>query len=319
MEQKVQQNTRIKLIYNSISGANRESPDKLMEIIKSLQLLHYTPEVFVIEKGCDISGILKDALGRGIRVFAACGGDGTISAVAKGLAGTDASLCIIPSGTQNNIAFSLGIPNDIPAAVASLQIGTPTKIDLATIACGNSFSYFLEVCSVGLLSAVFPACDDMQHGDLSKIGDFLAQLVNNPACEFHLVLDQNREVTVKGHLLLISNMPYVMRHFAIGGVDALRDSLLDILVFADVPKLGIMKFGITGPTAKTAGDPRIQHFRARFADIETEPAVPVMADGCMLSESSRIHVEVQKLALTVMLPKSAEKETKTSGELNEKQ
>lgn len=315
----MEQNTRIKLIYNSISGANKEAPDKLVEILKSLQLLHYTPEVFVIEKGCDISGVIQNALSRGIQTFAACGGDGTVSAAARGLAGTNATLCIIPSGTQNNIAYSLGIPDDISAAAASLRLGIPTEIDLGMIACGNTSASFLEVCSVGLLSAVFPACDEIQHGDLSKIGDFLAQLVANPVSEFHLILDQSREVTVKGHLLLISNMPYVMRHFEIGGVDALRDNLLDILVFADIPKFDLMKFGITGPTEKIAADPRIQHFRARFADITAVPAMPVMADGSSLGENSRIHVEVQKPGLTVLLPKSAEKRTKTAGDTDEKQ
>lgn len=315
----MEQNTRIKLIYNSISGANRESPDKLEKILKSLQLLHFTPEVFIIEKGCDISGVIQDALNRGIRSFAACGGDGTIAAVARGLAETNAALCIIPSGTQNNIAYSLGIPDDISAAAASLRLGIPTKIDLGKIICGNKAASFLEVCSVGLLSAIYPACDEIQHGDLSKIGDFLTKLVTNPAGEFHLTLDQNREVTVAGHLLLISNMPYVMRHFEVGGDDALRDNLLDIAVFADIPKLDLMKFGITGPTAKTADDPRIQHFRARFAEIETVPAMPVMADGVTLGDSRKIHVEVQKLALTVLLPKSATKEIKAAGETNEKQ
>jgi diacylglycerol kinase family enzyme len=58
--------------------------------------------------------VVQNALEDGIRMFVVCGGDGTIDV----MAGTNATLGIIPTGTQNNVALSLGIPADIPAAVA---------------------------------------------------------------------------------------------------------------------------------------------------------------------------------------------------------
>ena len=123
-------------------------------------------------------------------MFVVCGGDGTISAVARTLAGTRATLGIIPIGTQNNTALSLGIPADIPAAIAILRTGRRIKVDVGMATCGKINTPFLEVCSVGLVSTLFPSADDIQHGNLARVGDFLTTLVGSPPAEIHLLLDR---------------------------------------------------------------------------------------------------------------------------------
>src|SRR3712207_3950820 len=50
-------------------------------------------------------------------VVVAAGGDGTVGAVAELLAGTDGVLGILPLGTNNNVARSLGIPSRVEDAV----------------------------------------------------------------------------------------------------------------------------------------------------------------------------------------------------------
>jgi len=77
------------------------------------------------------------------------------------LAGVHATLGVIPIGTQNNTALSLGIPTDIPAAVAILRTGRRIKVDVGMATCGNISTSFLEVCSVGLVSTLFPSADDV--------------------------------------------------------------------------------------------------------------------------------------------------------------
>jgi diacylglycerol kinase (ATP) len=52
-------------------------------------------------------------------VIAVCGGDGTISEVVRGLAGTGIPLAILPAGTSNVLARELGIPLD-PGRAAEL-------------------------------------------------------------------------------------------------------------------------------------------------------------------------------------------------------
>src|ERR1700694_1560811 len=121
---------RLKLIFNPMSGSVASSPDQLLAIVTALQALNYLPEVFLVQPECDLNAVVKDALGRGLRLFVVCGGDGTIDSVAGVLAGTRGTLAIVPAGTRNNVAFSLGIPDDPAAAVGLLRSGRRLKIDV---------------------------------------------------------------------------------------------------------------------------------------------------------------------------------------------
>ena len=129
---------RAKLIFNPGAGAAGESPFQLMDVIKELQAWKLLPEAYLVEPGSDLPQVVQDALAQGFRMFVVCGGDGTISAVARTLAGTHATLGIIPMGTQNNTALSLGIPSDIPAAVAILRAGRRIKVDVGMATCASS-------------------------------------------------------------------------------------------------------------------------------------------------------------------------------------
>ena len=71
-------------------------------------------------KGDAIERIAHEAQGRGFEMVVAAGGDGTVSAVAEGLVGTETPLGIIPLGTANVLARELGIPVELEGAVRLL-------------------------------------------------------------------------------------------------------------------------------------------------------------------------------------------------------
>ena len=66
-------------------------------------------------------------------VIVAAGGDGTVTAVASALVGTDTALAILPLGTVNLLARDLGIPLDLDAAIAALAAMQPRKIDVGEV------------------------------------------------------------------------------------------------------------------------------------------------------------------------------------------
>ena len=68
------------------------------------------------------------AIDSGADVIVAAGGDGTITAVASALVGTDKALAILPLGTVNLLARDLGIPLDVNAAIAALAAMQPRRI-----------------------------------------------------------------------------------------------------------------------------------------------------------------------------------------------
>ena len=67
---------------------------------------------------------------RGAEIVAVCGGDGTVSEAACGLAGSAVPIAILPGGTSNVLARELGIPLDLGGASVLLTAGRPRALRL---------------------------------------------------------------------------------------------------------------------------------------------------------------------------------------------
>jgi YegS/Rv2252/BmrU family lipid kinase len=74
------------------------------------------------------------------------GGDGTITAVLGALAGQPKPLGIIPLGTANDLARTLAIPTEIPAACAIIANGGTRQVDVTTV----NGRHYCNVASLGL-------------------------------------------------------------------------------------------------------------------------------------------------------------------------
>jgi diacylglycerol kinase family enzyme len=291
---------RAMLIFNPSAGAARATPIKIVDVIHEMQTWKLVPETYLVEPGWDLHKGVQEAIARGIRMFVVCGGDGTISAVAGILAGTRATLGIIPTGTQNNTALSLGIPADISESIALLRTGKRIKVDIGMATCGKVSLPFLEVCSVGLVSTLFPSADDIQHGNLARVGDFLSTLAASPPAEITLFLDGKQEIHNQGHVVLVSNMPYIGFHYQVGPATSFKDGLLDVLFFADLSKLDLLNYVFQGVGIDKPEDPRIQHFQVRRVDIVSNPAMAIMVDGTPLGEG-QVSIKVRRRVVAVMV------------------
>lgn len=301
MTRKKKKAQRIKLIFNPAAGDHAAPEDKLVDVINELQKWDMLPETFLIEPDCDLQGMVQDALKRKIRKFVVCGGDGTISSVAHLLSGRHATMGIVPTGTQNNTALSLGISSDITEAILTIHNGRSINVDLGMAATDENKTPFLEVCSVGLASALFPAADDIQHGNLASIADFMATLATTPPAEIQLTLEKNEIIHDKGYVVLVTNMPYIGLHYHIGPQASYRDGLLDVLFFPELSKLDLIAYVFQGIGEGKPEDPRIQHFHVSSITIDSEPPMPVLIDGITIGKG-RVKIEVKPKALSVMVP-----------------
>jgi diacylglycerol kinase (ATP) len=293
------------LIFNPSAGWHISTPDLLQMIVLEMQSIKIVPEVFVAQPGIDLEEVARDAIRRGISTIIVSGGDGTIDSVMRALVATPAVLGIIPSGTQNNTARSLGIPlDDLSQAVRILRFGRKLKVDVGLAHCNNQRQWFLETASVGLMSALYPAADGIQHGELGKIGDFLATLIRSKPARMHMILDHgHQEFDTLAHLVLVSNMPYIGKQFQPASDISFDDSLLDLFVYANLNKLELIEYAVEA-TSRIHEDPRILHFRVSNAMIESDPKMPVMVDGMILGEDT-LHVSRQRQALSVMAGEAA--------------
>lgn len=80
--------------------------------------------------------LARQAANDGYDLVVAAGGDGTISDVVNGLMqGQQAAtrLGLVPIGSGNDLAWSLGIANDVETAVHTLFAGQPRTLDLARV------------------------------------------------------------------------------------------------------------------------------------------------------------------------------------------
>lgn len=270
-----------------------------------MQAWRMIPEIYLVHPKSQLKAVVRDAIDRGMRLIVVGGGDGTIDSVVDALVGTEARLGIVPTGTRNNVAASLDIPvGNIPEAVAILRRGRSLRVDVGFAYSRHSRRHFFEAASVGLISALFPAADDIQHGNLARIGDLLTTLVGMPVAELRLKLDDGaQKIVTQGHVVLIGNMPFFATNLRISQDVSFVDGLLDVFVFSNLTKLELLGYAVQVISGAPT-DPRVQHFQVRNLEVRSLPRMPVMVDGFMLEEGP-LRVCVRRHALAVMAAQTA--------------
>ena len=88
------------------------------------------------------------------------GGDGTVGHVAERLVGRGVPLAILPAGTANNIAKSLGLTDSAEAAVAGLRRATRRPFDAGTVRGRWGARHFLEGVGLGLFARTMCLVDE---------------------------------------------------------------------------------------------------------------------------------------------------------------
>lgn len=294
---------KIKLIYNHTAGNPQESPQQLVDILLAMQANDILPEVFVVQPGTDVAAIVRRALGDGTRLVAVAGGDGTVDSVAHSMVRTPLRLGIIPIGTRNNLALNLGIPADIPGAVRLLRSGRALRIDVGRARSGGVVRHFLELATIGLLSDLYEITDELQHGDLTRVGEWLSTFMAAEPSQAQLTLDRARKVGASGHMVLVANMPYIGPNLQIDPRVSYRDGMLDVFVFSDMSKFHFISFALRS-LAGTVEKESIKHFQVKQLRLDSQPAMKIMTDGLELG-SGPARIEVLPKALTVMAARNA--------------
>ncbi len=294
---------RALLVFNSISGRPDQSPQQLVDILTEMQDRAIAPQVFMVaQPGTDVEGAVRSAIRSGIGLVVVAGGDGTIDSVAGAMVGTDAVLGIIPTGTRNNVSFNLGIPATVPEAVALLREGRRLQIDVGHMQSGKSSRWFLEAASLGLISDMYPAADELQHGDLGQIGTLLSTFVASTPARLRARLGRRQRLDANAYMVLIANMPYLGPRIQIAPNISCRDDNLDVFIFSDMTKLDLISYALRSAVGPTE-DPRVSHYKVSALSVNSEPFMPALADGVMLEEGP-VTVRAHRRALTVITGES---------------
>jgi len=117
--------------------------------------------IHVLDAGSDLGALVKDALKDGAQIVVGGGGDGTISAVAAALIGSNVPLGVLPLGTLNHFAKDLKIPLGLNEALANLFVGTHHYVDVGEV----NGRVFINNSGVGLYPRIVQDREAIQrHG-----------------------------------------------------------------------------------------------------------------------------------------------------------
>jgi diacylglycerol kinase (ATP) len=129
-------------VINPSAGPNRKD---LSEPIQSHMLLKNKPfEILKTAYAGHAQELIKERLSQKNCVFVAVGGDGTINEVASMLISETQVLGIIPAGSGNGLARTLGIPSRLEEALDIILNGSGFDLDIGFI---NQRPFF---CTAGL-------------------------------------------------------------------------------------------------------------------------------------------------------------------------
>ena len=124
--------------------------DRLKNLVVYALQGRYDVEAVITESQNHATEISREARDGGYDLVVAFGGDGTLNEVANGLAGTDVPISVLPGGSTNVVARSLGIPNDVVDATEHLlkmaDDFEPRRIDTGRV----NGKHFVFACGAGL-------------------------------------------------------------------------------------------------------------------------------------------------------------------------
>lgn len=244
---------------------------------------------------------LRQILERRPDIVALGGGDGTISALVDEMVGHDVALGVLPFGTANSFARSLGIPLDVDGAVETIVAGRPRRIDLGRI--GDD--YFANAAAIGLSPRIAQTVPHAAKRWFGRAG-YLAWAAIQFARfrPFTLIVDQDGTET-RLHVVevRIANGAF---HGGTELVDSARVDSGQIVVQA---VKGHVRRRLVGNWAKAVlGLPRHDDsvdFRGARIGIRTEPPLPISIDGEVLARTPAI-ASIAAGVIEVMVPARAD-------------
>ena len=177
------------------------------------------------------------------------------------MVGGKSRLGIVPTGTENNIALSLGIPKDLQEACALIASDKTLKLDMGQVTTRKGMKLvFFEMATIGLSAAVFPETNKAASGKLSSIEAATMKFIRHETRpSVFLTLGDESKIEVETMLVMVSNTPVFGENFLVAPNASLQDGLLDISVYPDFGKIELLRYYAAVMDGGYSGDGKVQH------------------------------------------------------------
>ncbi|WP_425050357.1 diacylglycerol/lipid kinase family protein [Psychromarinibacter sp. S121] len=250
-----------------------------------------------------IQQMAQDAVDENAATVIAVGGDGTISAVAETLAGTDTTMGVIPAGTFNYFARGLGIPEDLDGAIDVLRTGTPQPAAFGRI----NGRLFLNNCSIGIYSMIRRQREEIyRRFGRSRAAAYwsviTAMLRLYRRMRLTVTVDGVRH-ELKSALVFVANSDYQIEEFGLEGSDAVKNGRLAVYVSRDRGRWHMIKQAVRLVVTGMRKGRDFELFTGSDITIETDkPFRHVVRDGEIARMKAPFTITRNDTALQVIAP-----------------
>jgi diacylglycerol kinase family enzyme len=253
--------------------------------------------------GVDLQLEAKTAGASDVDAVIAGGGDGTISAVAAALAGTETPLGVIPAGTLNHFAKDLGLPLDLVAAAQVIAAGRTARIDVGTV---NS-RVFINNSSLGVYARALVDRDATRSrwgwGKWPAMALAAARAFwRSPLLRVRLDTTED-SVSRKTPLVFVGNNRYRLDLFKVGARDRLDGGELSLYVANVSTRWGMLKTIVRAALGQLEQDRDFENTYTKSVWIEARrKRRHVAIDGEVVRMAPPYHYRIWPGALRVFVP-----------------
>lgn len=290
----------VKIVLNPYAG-RWKAKASINQLKETLIALDIPFDLTVTERPGHGIAVARAAAETGFGMIVAAGGDSTINEVVNGMAlaagnGTTAgTLGVIPLGTANDLAFTLGIPTDLRAACERLRSGQPRTIDL----CRVNDRYFVNNSAVGLEPTVTLEAEKITRvkGTVRYLVAALRVIMRNPAWYARIEWDDNHYV---GSIVLVS----VGNGARTGGFyltpnAKVDDGKLDFVFAPTMSRLALLRLLPQTFSGKHIHHPAVTYLQTTKLTIEIDET-PLHTDGEIITRrAKKLAYEIFPAALRV--------------------
>jgi YegS/Rv2252/BmrU family lipid kinase len=247
-------------------------------------------------------GQAETAVSAAVDLVIACGGDGTVTACAEGVAGTGVPLAVIPLGTGNLLARNVGLPMGPEQALEVALAGGQQPVDAGRV----NGKLFVVMAGVGLDARML---DDTSEPLKKRLGWLAYALtavrhLGDRPMKVTVSADGGRRRRLRASAVIIGNVGWLQ-----GGVPLLPDARPDDGVLDAVV---LIAGGLAGWLAVAADilRRRTAHggtHRFRFSELQVtlDPEQPWELDGEVMGSTRRLTVVAQPHALLLRVPRES--------------
>ena len=254
-----------------------------------------------VRKTRDLIPTVKQAVRSGAPMVIVGGGDGSLSSAVDELVDRDCVFALLPLGTANSFARSLGLPLDLDGAIEAIATGRRRRVDLGVI----DGDFYANSAAIGLSPLIGATVPHGLKRWLGRVGYLLwavrCVLRFRP---FHLTVELENGVVheMDAMEVRIANGPY---HGGVEVIDSARVDSGEIVVQA-VPgraKHRLLRNWLAVLARnRTQKKQTVVDFHARKLRLITEPPLPISIDGEVVGHTPAT-VEVAEGVIEVVVPR----------------